>query len=303
MTKKAKSDMVHSKDLLDAHEFYMEILNCIPAIVYWIDADCKLKGCNNSFVTWLGMTRMQDFAGTPYAQMEKFEIASVERIDALRLDDMAVLFSGEAQYNIEEAPVSNKEGNDTYFLANRVPLFDNDKHINGLVVVLSDITAYKKKDEALSTISPTTVVEDGEALRGSLKARKILMIENNTAAQNIQKLLFETLDCEVEIADSGKKALALFVPGKYSLVLLEIGLDDISGYMVAKKIRKMEKDIEVPVPIIAITSYQAEIIKDDCHAYSMAGVLTQPLTSEQAMQIVQHYINKENTAVTGLISA
>jgi CheY-like chemotaxis protein len=94
----------------------------------------------------------------------------------------------------------------------------------------------------------------------------------------------------------------LFEPGRYDLVFMDIGLEDTSGYVVSKKFRQLEKDTEHHVPIIALTSYEADIVKYDCDDYTMEGALTKPLTSEQAKQIIQHYIYHIDIPVRGLKS-
>ncbi len=64
----------------------------------------------------------------------------------------------------------------------------------------------------------------------------------------------------------------------------------------------MEKDTGQRVPIIALTGYEADVVKYDCVDYFMEGALTKPLTSEQAKQIIQHYIYHIDIPVRGLKS-
>jgi CheY-like chemotaxis protein len=128
------------------------------------------------------------------------------------------------------------------------------------------------------------------------------MIEDNIIAQNVEKALLMALNCQVDIAESGDKALQLFGPGKYDLVLMDIGLEDTSGYVVAKQLRNMEKDTNHHVPIIALTGYEADVVKYDCEQYFMEGAITKPLTSEQAEQIIKHYVYHMDIPVNGLKS-
>lgn len=294
-----KTKASHSKDNLAIHQYYMEILNCVPNIVYWVDINCHLKGCNNAFVQLLGLKRENDFAGTPYEQMAKFTDWTAECIETFKLDDMAVLFSGEAKYNVEDSPVYNKKGEATYYLATRVPLFDENKHVKELVVVLTDISDRKKAEKSLS-IKPSA---DDVVKSDFKKSPVVLMVEDNFVAQQVEEALLKSLNCKVDVAESGDKALLLFGPGRYDIVFMDIGLQDTSGYMVAKKFRQMEKDTKHHVPIIALTSYQADVVKYDCNEYCMDGVLTKPLTSDQAKQIIKHYVYNENIPVDGLKNA
>ena len=70
--------------------------------------------------------------------------------------------------------------------------------------------------------------------------------------------------------------------------------------MLSKQFRQLEKGTKFHVPIIALTSFEADLVKYDCDYYFMDGVISKPLSAEQANQIVQHYIYHKNTTVNGL---
>lgn len=128
----------------------------------------------------------------------------------------------------------------------------------------------------------------------------ILLVEDNLLAQKASQSLLTQLACHVDVADSGKKAILLFEPGKYDLIFMDIGLNDTSGYVLSKNIRHIEKNSPFHVPIIALTGFDADTVKSDCSAYSMAGAMTKPLTQVQAKQIIAHYIYHDDTPIQGL---
>lgn len=138
---------------------------------------------------------------------------------------------------------------------------------------------------------------------GVMDIPRVLLVEDNLIAQTVEKDLLQTLGCEVDVAEDGEGSLTLFSPGKYDVILVDIGLQDTSGYIVAQKIREQENGTKYHVPIIALTSYKAEVVKHDCREYFMAGAITKPLTINQAEQIIKHYIYEQDILVDGLISA
>lgn len=282
------------------HQHYMDIINALPDIVYWVDVDCKLIGCNNNFVALLGLNELRDFKGTPYQQMKKFAHWPEKRIESFKLDDMKVIFSGETRKNVEESVILDQHGNALYFKSNRVPMYDENKNIVGLIVVLTDMTTSKKSELSIAPILQNSIKIDHLFKDGHLPT--VLMIEDNEVAQNVEKALLTGLNCLVDIAGTGDQALKLFDPGKYDLVLMDIGLQDTSGYVVAKQLRNMEKDTLHHVPIIALTGFEADVVKYDCDRYFMEGAITKPLTSEQAEQIIKHYIYHLDIPVNGLKS-
>lgn len=280
------------------HKYYMDIINSVPDAIYWIDMDCNLMGYNQPFINLLGISNPEQLKNSPYILMQQHARWPKERTENLRLDDMKTLFTGLPSYNVEEKAIITDKNNVFYFKATRVPLRDEKQQLGGLVVILTDISdwvALKKEQHSPKKhpIQSTTQEQ---------KPPKVLMIEDNLIAQNVESALLSALNCQVDIADTGSRALELFEPGKYDLVLMDIGLTDTSGYVVAKNLRKQEKNTPYHVPIIALTGYEADIVKYDCEQYFMEGVITKPLSTEQAKQLIQHYVYHQDTEITGLKS-
>lgn len=282
------------------HQYYMEIINSLPDAVYWMDVNCNLIGCNLPFLHLLHLKNAQGFKDKPYELLKQHALWSDSYLETLKLDDMSVIFSGNPQYNREEKIITS-DNKTFYFKINRVPIHDEHRGIIGLVVVLSNISHFKELQEEMrqqSKNNPKSV----ELAVNDHRFPKVLMIEDNLIAQNVERALLTSLNCEVDIAGTGEHALQLFNPGKYDLVLMDIGLEDTSGYIVAKNLRNKEKDTPHHVPIIALTGYQAEIVKYDCGQYCMEGAITKPLTSLQAEQIIKHYVYNMDIEIHGLKS-
>lgn len=280
------------------HEYYMEIINSMPNIVYWVDTECNLTGCNKNFTKLLKLNRLNDLKGTPYDKMEKYGRWNKERVAELRLDDMKVIFSGIPQHHVKEKAIAAGQGKEYYFLSSRVPMYNRNKDIIGLIVILHDISLQKEVESQIDVVAEKIEHEDHHLEEGFLPS--VLMVEDNIIAQNVEKALLTALHCQVDIADSADSAEKLFYPGKYDLVLMDIGLEDSSGYVVAKKFRQKEKDTQFHVPIIALTGFEADIVKYDCQHYFMEGAISKPLTCEQAEQIIKHYVYHMDVPVRGL---
>ncbi|VEB37635.1 response regulator [Legionella cherrii] len=288
-----------SQDEIDSiHQYYMEIINSMPHIVYWIDTECNLKGCNNNFIKLLGLNSLKDLKGSPYQQMEEFAQWDKQRVEELKLDDMKVIFSAVPQHHVEEKPIEDNSGTAYYFESSRIPMYDRNKKIIGLIVILNDVTLNKQLKTHVNALE-----ENNQKVEHSLKEGylpTVLMVEDNVIAQNVEKALLTALHCHVDIADSADSAIKLFHPGKYDLVLMDIGLEDSSGYVVAKQLRQKEKNTNHHVPIIALTGFEADVVKYDCQHYFMEGAISKPLTCEQAEQIIKHYVYHMDVPVRGL---
>jgi CheY-like chemotaxis protein len=283
----------HIKKELDSiHSFYLNILNSLPNIVYWIDVNCNLLGCNQKFIHLLGLNSILDLKENPYEQMQNHAQWPKKQIEKLRLDDMKVIFSGEPQCDKNEKLLLSPQSKPANFLITRIPLWDKHNTIDGVVVILTEVLN-------LPLNQPSKLPPNGKVKKKVHPL--ILMVEDNIVAQKVEEELLTDVNCQVKIAGSGAEALETFKPGKYDLVLMDINLGDTSGYMVAKKMREKEKGTKAHVPIIALTMYQADIVKEDVKEYLMDGVITKPLTSEQVKQLIERYVrNDVSVEVTGL---
>lgn len=283
-------------EIEEIRHYYSAILNCMPYLVYWIDAHCMLQGCNAPLTQLLDLKNVHDFSGYPYEKLAKATQWSEKTIEAFRLDDMKVIFSGEAIHDKALPPILHKDGTVQHFICNREPLLDQSGRVIGAVVILMEVK--EKVSSPIETNQPIDHIQQDAAF--STTAPRVLIVEDNLVAKQVEESLLLALNCAVDCADSGQQALALFQPGKYDLVIMDIGLEDTSGYVLSKQFRQFEKDTQFHVPIIALTSFQADLVKYDCDYYFMDGVISKPLTAEQAEQIVQHYIYHKNTTVNGL---
>ena len=280
-------------------QYALDLLDSVPDAMYWIDHNCQLVGCNNHFLELIGMTVHKKLSGTPYDLMLKETPWSQERVEEFRLNDMQAIFSGQAQLKCDEPPVFDKKNNPTYLRVHRVPVFNHSNIVIGLAVTLTDITEYieltqqvKNQEVKKSTSKKTNKTKKKEP--------KVLIVEDNAVAQQVEYALLTKLNCKVDIASTGDEALELFKPGKYDIVLMDIGLEDTSGYMVARDIRAKEDKTKHQVPILALTSFKAEVVKHDCKEYFMQGALSKPITNIQAEQLINHYVYHEDIDVDGL---
>ena len=83
--------------------------------------------------------------------------------------------------------------------------------------------------------------------------KKILVIEDEKDIQNIIKAFLENADYKVETADDGLEGINLIQKNSYDLVLLDIMMPKIDGFVVCEMIRKNSN-----IPIIILTALADE---------------------------------------------
>jgi len=287
-----KNHTTNLADLAHIYALYQNLIMHMPNLVYWLDKEGAPKGCNNNFLQLLGLKTHNEFIGLSYEQMAMLMHWTEDTAKNFKRDDVSVIFSGAAECDIEEPPVyskNNKNDGFVYYRATKIPLFDFEKNVIGMMAILVDDTEHKKI-MAQQNVEVSKETDTKSSTTAKEKNISILLVEDNLVAQKVARVLLTSLHCHVDIAASGDEAIALFQPGKYDLVLMDIELQDTSGYMVSKHFRDREKNTKYRSPIIALTIHKAQIIKDACKEFDMDDVFTKPLTSNLAEQILQQYV-------------
>jgi CheY-like chemotaxis protein len=82
-----------------------------------------------------------------------------------------------------------------------------------------------------------------EKPRISIKAGRILVVDDNTDAANMLEIFLSMEDHEVRTAFTGHDAIQAAEEFQPDTVILDIGLPDIDGYEVAKRLRERSPDI------------------------------------------------------------
>ena len=80
----------------------------------------------------------------------------------------------------------------------------------------------------------------GQAAAGISGPRRILVVDDNQDAANTLADLLQIMGMEVAVAHDGRSAVSQVAGFAPQVVLLDIGLPDINGYEVARRIRKLE---------------------------------------------------------------
>lgn len=122
--------------------------------------------------------------------------------------------------------------------------------------------------------------------------KHILIVEDDAVSFMIAKTLFSALDCTVDHADSGEKAIELVAMSMvkeklYHGIYMDIGLPGITGIKTCQEIRDYEQQSKLsPIPIIAVTANNALDVQEECMAAGMTAVYYKPLTPQKVTEFL-----------------
>jgi two-component system aerobic respiration control sensor histidine kinase ArcB len=120
----------------------------------------------------------------------------------------------------------------------------------------------------------------------------ILLVEDQIVAAKATEGMLQKLNCVVDIATTGEAALMQIKKKEYDLILMDVGLPDISGNEVTRQIREWELAFDKYIPILALTAHVESDEKQACIEAGMDAVLSKPLAKETAIDILNAFIPK-----------
>ncbi|KAF0233597.1 MAG: multi-sensor hybrid histidine [Desulfovibrionaceae bacterium] len=137
----ASPDLAH--DARESRVMLNQVLDALPVRVFWKDADLNYLGCNNPFAADAGFDSPDAVIGK-----SDLEMAWTEQAESYRTDDRAVMASGMGKLGYEE-PQTTPDGRQIWLRTTKVPLYDADGAIKGVLGAYEDVTRRKRTELAL----------------------------------------------------------------------------------------------------------------------------------------------------------
>ncbi|HMJ10298.1 MAG TPA: response regulator [Polyangiaceae bacterium] len=119
--------------------------------------------------------------------------------------------------------------------------------------------------------------------RASGASQRILVVEDNEDARELMRALIEKMGHEVRTAMDGASAIELAREFKPALVLLDIGLPQMDGYSLARKLRE-EHGTELV--LAALTGYGQERDRRLSHDAGINHHLVKPVGLDAVREII-----------------
>ncbi len=121
---------------------------------------------------------------------------------------------------------------------------------------------------------------------------RILLVEDHVTTARVTQTILSDLNYQVDIAQSGEKALELTEKNKYDIIFMDIGLSDINGCEVTRKIRSLGHLPNFRTPIIGLTAHISSENKRDCIDAGMNAVSLKPLVKDKIEDIFSMFAFK-----------
>jgi PAS domain S-box-containing protein len=128
---------------------------------------------------------------------------------------------------------------------------------------------------------------------------RVLLAEDNPVNQEVGRLILESLDCLVDVADNGRLAVEAVFKNQYDLVFMDCQMPEVDGYEATRLIRQQEAaDVEGMrrVTIVALTAHAMEGDREFCLAAGMDDYLAKPYNPVQLAEILDRWAKTQEQA-------
>lgn len=135
---KTEHQLSHSQKMLEL------VMNSIPQQIFWKDRNLVYIGCNENGARLSGFSNPADITGkTDYDLFENKEEA-----ETIRSCDQRVILTGRPEIHTVLQKI-DQTGKSTWIDTSRIPLFDEQGNVSGILIAMEDISERKMAEEEL----------------------------------------------------------------------------------------------------------------------------------------------------------
>jgi CheY-like chemotaxis protein/signal transduction histidine kinase/HPt (histidine-containing phosphotransfer) domain-containing protein len=150
--------------------------------------------------------------------------------------------------------------------------------LNAIKTVLGAVQEVKKEPDRVAP-----AVTEGAQLR-------ILLAEDNVAAQLVGKKTLERIGHTVQVASNGMEVLQMLKEGEFDLVLMDVEMPQMDGLEATRAIRKREAASGHHIPILAVTAYATKEDQRRCLEAGTDGYLSKPVSPEKLVAALERFL-------------
>lgn len=139
--------------------------------------------------------------------------------------------------------------------------------------------------EALSGKSQETKIQRATARVNG----HILLVEDNEFNQIVAREIITQAGATLEIADNGQVAIDKLKenPRAFDVILMDVQMPVMDGFTATRVIRK---ELQLDIPILAITAGVTEFEREECIASGMNDLIAKPIEAEVMLGTIERYL-------------
>ncbi|MBD6616136.1 response regulator [Komarekiella sp. 'clone 1'] len=146
------------------------------------------------------------------------------------------------------------------------------------------------KDSAIIKDETNTVLTETTA-SAPLTGIQILLVDDNADTRDFFSFVLEEFGALVTAVASADEALQALAQSKPDILLSDIGMPEMNGYMLIKEVRALEaKEGRQQIPAIALTAYASEIDQQETLAAGFQQHIAKPVAPEELLTAISNLV-------------
>ena len=121
---------------------------------------------------------------------------------------------------------------------------------------------------------------------------RVLLAEDNEVKQKFAIRALTKAGHSVEVAGNGQQAVEAWAGQSFDVVLMDIQMPVMDGYLATAEIRQREASSNRHTPIIAMTAHAMKGDKEKCLEAGMEGYVTKPIKSKLMLAEISRVLEK-----------
>lgn len=124
----------------------------------------------------------------------------------------------------------------------------------------------------------------------SVLSARVLVIEDDEEMRAVLSEILTGSGCHVDEAKSGSEGLELFAAGEYDIVLTDMGMEGMSGWELARQIKKRSPT----TPVTLITGWGSQINEKETYLHGVDFIISKPFMIDEVKEIVNRAMTRND---------
>ena len=131
----------------------------------------------------------------------------------------------------------------------------------------------------------------------SLEGLSVLVVDDDVDILDLMRFILENVGAAVTVVNSAQGAIAALTssPGKYDVLLADIGMPDEDGFALIHQVRALDQEMGGQIPAAAITAYANDQERQLAINAGYQWHLAKPVDSSQLICLVANLAGRVDT--------
>ncbi|HTL89098.1 MAG TPA: ATP-binding protein, partial [Leptolyngbya sp.] len=134
--------------------------------------------------------------------------------------------------------------------------------------------------------SPLSQNTDDSDQALDLKGVQVLVVDDEPDSRDFIAFVLEQAGAQVKTAASAAEAFALLVRSQFDVLLSDIGMPDMNGYMLLQQVRALSTEQNGQIQAIALTAYAGDFNQQQALQAGFQKHLSKPVEPEMLLRTV-----------------